>query len=198
MARNLKSIKFKDYEWPHNPEFFNMDFTKRIVEHEYPDIHGSDSEDLGNKARIVSGSGVFYGKDAFRQFSKLVLLFADKTPGTFIHPIWSPFEARFSKLSCKEEPTPFYVSYDFEFIEYKEIKTIVRTNSAKKDSGNNNANKNKPAASKEYIVKSGDTLWDISKKYYGKGSDWPKIANANKKLIKNPNLIHIGWKIIIP
>ena len=49
-----------------------------------------------------------------------------------------------------------------------------------------------------YTVKKGDTLWAIAKKYYGSGAQYPKIANANKNLIKNPNLIHIGWVLKIP
>ena len=56
----------------------------------------------------------------------------------------------------------------------------------------------KKSTSKTYKVKKGDTLWAIAKKYYGSGAKYPKIYNANKKLIKNPNLIHIGWVLTIP
>lgn len=56
----------------------------------------------------------------------------------------------------------------------------------------------KNAAYKKYKVKKGDTLWAIAKKYYGSGAKYTKIVNANKKLIKNPNLIQIGWVLKIP
>lgn len=49
-----------------------------------------------------------------------------------------------------------------------------------------------------YTVKKGDCLWNIAKKFYGKGSEYPKIYNANRDKIKNPNLIHIGWVLVIP
>lgn len=49
-----------------------------------------------------------------------------------------------------------------------------------------------------YTVKKGDTLWAIAKKYYGSGAKYPTIVNANKNLIKDPNLIHIGWVLTIP
>nr|DAI99398.1 MAG TPA: tail assembly protein [Caudoviricetes sp.] len=51
---------------------------------------------------------------------------------------------------------------------------------------------------KSYSVKKGDNLWNIAKKYYGKGSLWTKIYKANKSKIKNPNLIYPGQKFTIP
>ena len=50
---------------------------------------------------------------------------------------------------------------------------------------------------KTHIVKRGDTLWGLAKKYYGNGSLYPKIVSANPK-IKNPNLIIDGWELVIP
>lgn len=54
---------------------------------------------------------------------------------------------------------------------------------------------------KVHIVKRGDTLWGISKTYYGSGSKWPNIYNVaeNKKTIgSNPDLIKPGQSLIIP
>lgn len=51
---------------------------------------------------------------------------------------------------------------------------------------------------KTYTVKKGDCLWNIAKKYYGKGSQYTKIYNANKDKIKNPNLIYPGQVLNIP
>jgi len=54
-------------------------------------------------------------------------------------------------------------------------------------------------ATKTYTVKSGDCLWNIAKQFYGKGSDYTKIYNANKGIIgANPNLIYPGQAFIIP
>lgn len=41
-----------------------------------------------------------------------------------------------------------------------------------------------------YVVKRGDTLWAIARKYLGSGTKYPQIAQENG--IKNPNLIYPG------
>jgi nucleoid-associated protein YgaU len=49
-----------------------------------------------------------------------------------------------------------------------------------------------------HVVAKGDTLGKIAAKYYGDSSLYPKIFEANRNLIKNPDLIQIGWKLRIP
>ncbi len=60
---------------------------------------------------------------------------------------------------------------------------------------NSPAPKSKP---KTYTVVKGDCLWNIAKKFYGNGSKYKKIYNANKDKIKNPNKILPGQKLTIP
>lgn len=55
-----------------------------------------------------------------------------------------------------------------------------------------------PQTKRTHTVISGDCLWDLARKYYGDGSKYPTIFNANKDKISNPNLIHIGWVLVIP
>lgn len=49
-----------------------------------------------------------------------------------------------------------------------------------------------------YEIKSGDTLSAIAKQYYGKANAYPRIFEANREVIKDPNLIYPGQKIRIP
>jgi nucleoid-associated protein YgaU len=51
-----------------------------------------------------------------------------------------------------------------------------------------------------YVVKKGDCLWRIAgcSDVYGDPYMWPIIYDANKKKIKNPNLIYPGQKLKIP
>jgi NitT/TauT family transport system substrate-binding protein len=50
----------------------------------------------------------------------------------------------------------------------------------------------------EYIVKSGDTLARVAEKYYGNMMKWPKIYEANRQTLKNPDYVFVGQKLIIP
>lgn len=47
----------------------------------------------------------------------------------------------------------------------------------------------------EYTVVSGDSLSKIGKAH---GISWQSIFEANKDIIKNPDLIQPGWKLKIP
>jgi glucose/mannose transport system substrate-binding protein len=58
-----------------------------------------------------------------------------------------------------------------------------------------------------YTVKLGDTLWDLAEKYLGSGPAWPAIMSfTNTKHLEdstfakilNADLIHPGWKFLIP
>jgi len=49
-----------------------------------------------------------------------------------------------------------------------------------------------------YTIQKGDSLSAIAKRYYGKANDYPRIFEANREVIKNPDLIYPGQKIRIP
>jgi nucleoid-associated protein YgaU len=51
---------------------------------------------------------------------------------------------------------------------------------------------------KKYTVKSGDTLSKIAKELLGDADRWREILEANKDLIKNPNVIQPGLELDIP
>ena len=53
-------------------------------------------------------------------------------------------------------------------------------------------------AGRTYTVKAGDTLSKIAKDVYGDASQWKKIHEANKDLVKNPDLIHPGQTLKLP
>jgi nucleoid-associated protein YgaU len=60
---------------------------------------------------------------------------------------------------------------------------------------NINAAEGSGSSLEEYTVVSGDSLSKIGQKY---GVEWKDIYEANRDLVKDPDLIQPGWKLKIP
>lgn len=56
----------------------------------------------------------------------------------------------------------------------------------------------RPKTGQTYVVKKGDTLQEISKKYYGTTKRWRRIYEANRGALKDPNKLSVGTKLTIP
>lgn len=54
------------------------------------------------------------------------------------------------------------------------------------------------AAIEYYVIVKGDTLSAIAKRFYGDANQYPRIFEANREVIKNPDKIFVGQKIRIP
>ena len=53
-------------------------------------------------------------------------------------------------------------------------------------------------ATQWHVVEKGETLSKISKKYYGDPNLYMKIFEANRDVLKNPDLIKVGQKLRSP
>jgi len=80
-------------------------------------------------------------------------------------------------------------------IQFASTKPKIATPQAARQTTNSPAPKTE---NKTYTVQRGDCLWNIAKKFYGNGSQYTKIYNANTDKIKNPNLIYPGQVLTIP
>jgi nucleoid-associated protein YgaU len=49
-----------------------------------------------------------------------------------------------------------------------------------------------------YVVKPGDSLSKIAQQVYGNMNDWRKIYDANRDIVKDPDLIHPGQTLRLP
>lgn len=49
-----------------------------------------------------------------------------------------------------------------------------------------------------HVVNKGETLSKIAEQYYGDKMLYPKIFEANRDLLKDPNKIKPGQKLLIP
>lgn len=71
------------------------------------------------------------------------------------------------------------IYYEISFIEARSI--VVTTTKVEQTA----ADTTRPATtSSTYVIKSGDTLWAIATKFYGTGTKWSDIYNANKDIIE--------------
>ena len=106
------------------------------------------------------------------------------------------------------------VLVSFKLKQFKEygVKTLPKSylKTTTSTSNKSRSTDNKTAKSQTYTVKSGDCLWNIAKKFYGNGTQWKKIYEANKSAIEadakkhgkksssNGHWIWPGLKLTIP
>lgn len=79
-----------------------------------------------------------------------------------------------------------------EYIEYgtKIVEITEKDGKKVKDKENKRSKTKEQTSESTYTVKKGDTLWAISKKFYGDGAYYPYLAYLNN--IKNANVIYEG------
>lgn len=106
--------------------------------------------------------------------------------------------------TIKEEAKEgFDVSVSIKLKQYREYATKTMEITIKQErpvatQTQTRAVNNSNNTSTNYTVVKGDCLWKIAKRFYGVGSRWTEIYNANKSKIKNPNLIYPGQVFAIP
>src|SRR5437588_10499998 len=73
--------------------------------------------------------------------------------------------------------------------------------SAPEKSQASDASSKKTAAKKAdrtYVVRSGDTLFSISRKFYKSPKRWKEILDANRKNIRDPKKLTVGETLVLP
>ena len=186
---HLAPMRYKDYVWPHNPATYSITYERQVALHKVP-FGRYCIQDLGMSCRVMRGEGEFAGTGAYDEFKKLASIFYSGGAGLLIHPIWQTSNAYFTSLKLEQEPTPDYVRYSFEF---RESFDGYDPELQKLDSGNT-ASSSTASTAITHTVVSGDTLWAIARRYDVALND---LLSANRD-IKNPNLIHVGDKVVIP
>jgi nucleoid-associated protein YgaU len=94
----------------------------------------------------------------------------------------------FDKLKDNDEPKP-----DFSNVRSGGSSTASRTEGT---SGTVASPTQQQA--RTYTVRKGDSLSKIAQQEYGDASQWRRIYEANRDQIKDPDLIHPGWTLVIP
>ncbi|SDI49045.1 LysM peptidoglycan-binding domain-containing protein [Paenibacillus naphthalenovorans] len=146
-------------------------------------------QDVGPSEKIASWSGLLRGDEAYKQ---TLLIEEEKDKGTWLR--W-----RYGEIAADVRIKSFNKKIiRFDYIRYT-IELIVKVSSPVVDDGSGSETVEEPqiaaadTEAKEYVVKQGDTLWQIGQE---NGVDWETIASANG--ITNPRKLAIGQKLTIP
>lgn len=79
------------------------------------------------------------------------------------------------------------------------IQTVASKSKASVEPQRETNNSPAPATSQTYTVVKGDCLWNIAKRFYGNGSKYTVLYDANRGVVGgNPNLIYPGQVLTIP
>lgn len=79
------------------------------------------------------------------------------------------------------------------------LKTSTKSKDKKKPATKKVKSSNsKDNAKRTYTVKKGDCLWNIAKRFYGNGSAYTRIYDANTNKIADPHWIYPGQVFVIP
>ena len=117
-------LKFKSYTWPNNPRTYREVLSREPL---YVTQDGVTSyKGISSTHRIITGSGVFYGTNAYDDFKELMELAEDNSPGSLVHPLWGTRYCYLTKLELNQEPKENFVSYSFEFTQAKADGTVPR------------------------------------------------------------------------
>ena len=117
-------MKFKDYIWPQDPHTYRETVSREPL---YVTQNGETSYNgISSTHRIITGSGVFYGMDAYDNFKTLVTVAADSSPGELFHPVWGKRYCYFTKLEFTQGPAEDLISYSFEFIQAESDGTVPK------------------------------------------------------------------------
>lgn len=112
----MSNFSFKTFTWPINPEVYN-EYYERDAIYAKADTGDTVFSGMGEMKRVITGSGAFFGTDAFENFKKLATLFEDAAAGTLTHPVWGARTVFFTELQMTQPPKADYVAYSFTFKE---------------------------------------------------------------------------------
>lgn len=139
----LSKIKYKKFTFPNNPETTSFKCDRAYIKHKYPNFAGNELEDFGVNAIVITGSGCFFGANAYRNFNKLYKEFEKKGVGNFSHPIYTNVtRGLMTSLESTVDPEVNVIRYSFEIVadtkpNTKESRKKYAVKEIKKDSDGN-------------------------------------------------------------
>ena len=158
-----------------NANMYNTTMLVHFMENGYPDHYGGAYLDMETGHLVIKVKGLT---------PELEQYYYDLTGAEFL--MFENAEKSLNELwnELKESGSPGYIDESENKVVTDE-KADIRLESAVTEE-------------KTHTVVRGDCLWNIAKKYLGKGSRWNEIYQLNRDIIKNPDLIYAGQIIKLP
>ncbi len=109
----MEMLQYKTFVWPNNPHTYKEETARDPI---YVTKDGVTSyKKMGKVKRSITGSGAFFGENAYEQYLALVTVFEDASAGDLVHPVFGTRYCYFTGLEMTQEPRADYISYRFEF-----------------------------------------------------------------------------------
>jgi nucleoid-associated protein YgaU len=109
-----------------------------------------------------------------------------------------------SDFSTKEQDFTGDLYFDLTLTEYKKV-NVPKVETSQSSTENTTRTETSESTTSNQVtthkVVKGDSLWDIAQKYYGKGSLYKKIKEANWDTypeLKTSNVIYTRMTLVIP
>ena len=112
----MNKLVYKNYVWPQNPDHYQQDYVREPI-YARNEAGQTVFTGMGPMKRTITGSGAFFGAEAYTSFEALAALFAETNQGLLIHPVCGNRLVFFTKLQMAQSPKSDYVAYSFEFKE---------------------------------------------------------------------------------
>lgn len=166
----LVPMRFKGFEWHHNPAEISFECGKQVNELKSPN-GGAYIQNMERKNMVIKGKGQLFGEDCLEQFDKLFRLFRQGGAGVLAIDKIEPVFAIFERLKILGKPKPDILDYEFVFREVMEKKQ-----------------ESKPSV---YVVGENESLWDVA---YITGTEIDSLVSLNPE-IKRPDEVEMGFEV---
>lgn len=166
----LVPMRFKGFEWRHNPAEISFECAKKVNELKSPN-GGAYIQNMERNNMVVKGKGQLFGEDCLEQLDRLFRLFRQGGAGVLSIDKIEPLFAVFESLKILGRPKPDLLEYEFVFREVMEKKQKSKL--------------------ELYTVGENENLWDVS---YITGIGIDALVRLNPE-IKRPDEIISDFEV---
>lgn len=112
----MSNLSFGSFVWPNDPEHYEEKCSREPM-YEKNGAGEAVFAGMGPVKRTVSGSGAFFGANAYVSFKSLLAQMGQAEPADLAHPVWGTRRAFLTELKSAMEPRADFVAYSFTFLD---------------------------------------------------------------------------------